>query len=236
MKTKIFISSVQKEFADEREALKAYIQGDALLSRFFEVFLFEDTPASDRKAKTLYLEEVRRSGLYLALLGHQYGPKDSSGFSATQLEFNEATRLGKPRLIFVKGADDKSRDPKMRALVSAVGKQLIRRRFTNSSDLNPAVYASLVDYLESSGLLRLGPFDAAICKDAAIKDLSVSKIRRFVTIARETRGFPLPANASTKQILTHLNLLHNDRPTHAAVLTFGHKPQRFLISSEAVCK
>lgn len=100
MKTKIFISSVQKEFAEERRALKAYIQGDALLSRFFEAFLFEDLPASDRKAKTLFLEEVRRSGLYLALLGNQYGVKDSSGLSSTHHEFKEATRLGKPRLIF----------------------------------------------------------------------------------------------------------------------------------------
>jgi hypothetical protein len=43
---RIFISSVQKELAAERKALKQYIQGDALLRRFFEVFLFEDLPAS----------------------------------------------------------------------------------------------------------------------------------------------------------------------------------------------
>ena len=34
MKQRIFISCVQKEFAQERQALKAYILGDALLSRF----------------------------------------------------------------------------------------------------------------------------------------------------------------------------------------------------------
>jgi ATP-dependent DNA helicase RecG len=44
----IFISSVQKELAAERRALKDYIHGDPLLRRFFEVFLFEDLPASDR--------------------------------------------------------------------------------------------------------------------------------------------------------------------------------------------
>jgi len=32
---RIFISSVQKELATERRALKEYIQGDALLRRFF---------------------------------------------------------------------------------------------------------------------------------------------------------------------------------------------------------
>lgn len=235
MKTKIFISSVQKEFKNERRALKDYIKGDALLSRFFEVFLFEDMPASDRRAKSLFLDEVRRCGLYLALLGDQYGAEDSSGLSSTHHEFNEVTRLNKPRLIFVKGSEDHARQSKMRVLVSEVGKQLIRRRFNSVAELIPAVYASLVNYLEFSGLLRLGPFDAAVCKDAAIKDLSVTKIRRFVAIAREARGFPLSAKAAAKQVLTHLNLLHKDRPTHAAILLFAHKPQHFLISSEIKC-
>ena len=45
MTERIFISSVQKELADERRALKEYIHGDPLLSRFFKVFLFEDLPA-----------------------------------------------------------------------------------------------------------------------------------------------------------------------------------------------
>jgi hypothetical protein len=36
MKYKIFFSSVQKEFRQERKALRDYIYGDVLLSRFFE--------------------------------------------------------------------------------------------------------------------------------------------------------------------------------------------------------
>ena len=48
MRFKIFISSVQKEFKKERSALKDYIYGDPLLSKFFDVFLFEDLPALDR--------------------------------------------------------------------------------------------------------------------------------------------------------------------------------------------
>jgi len=36
MKYKIFFSSAQKEFKEERKALRDYIYGDALLSRFFE--------------------------------------------------------------------------------------------------------------------------------------------------------------------------------------------------------
>lgn len=68
MKYKIFFSSVQKEFKEERRALRSYIYGDALLSRFFEVFLFEDLPAIDRRADEVYLEEVRTALSHLNLL------------------------------------------------------------------------------------------------------------------------------------------------------------------------
>ena len=235
MKFKIFVSSVQKEFKIERRALKDYILGDALLRRFFEVFLFEDMPASDRRADEVYLEELRSCDIYLGLFGDQYGALDDAGVSATHKEFLLASQAGKPRHIFVKGESDASRHPKMLALIRKAGDQLIRRRFNTTMDLHSAVYASLVQYLMGCGRLLTGPFDAAVCKDATLKDLSVAKIRRFVAIAREARGFPLLAKASVKQVLTHLNLLHKGKPTHAAILLFAHKPQHFLISSEIKC-
>lgn len=235
MKQRIFISSVQKEFAEERQALKAYLLGDALLSRFFDVFLFEDLPASDRRADAAYLDEVRRCDLYLALLGNEYGAEDADGLSPTQREFDEATRLGKHRLVFVKGANDEDKHPKMRALMAVAGAQLIRRRFTTVAELIPSVYASLVDYLAVKELLRVGPFDAAVCPDAGMDDLSADRIRRFVGIARRARGFPLAEDTAPEHVLHHLNLLNKGRPTHAAILLFGHTPQRFLISSEIKC-
>ena len=42
---RVFISSVQEEFAAERATLRDYLQADPLLRRFFDVFLFEDLPA-----------------------------------------------------------------------------------------------------------------------------------------------------------------------------------------------
>lgn len=121
MKQRIFISSVQKEFAEERQALKAYLLGDALLSRFFDVFLFEDIPATDRRADAVYLEEVQRCDIYLALLGNEYGAQDAGGLSPTHREFNEATKLGKHRVVFVKGDTDADKHLKMRALIASAG-------------------------------------------------------------------------------------------------------------------
>ena len=157
MNERIFISSVQKELAEERRAIRDYIRGDALFRRLFDVFLFEDLPASDRRADEVYLDEVGRCAIYVGLFGQEYGHEDAAGLSPTEHEFNQAAALGKPRLIYVKGEDDHRRHPKMRALVLRAGAQLIRRRFNDINALN----ASLVDHLERTGRLRTRPFDAA---------------------------------------------------------------------------
>jgi len=50
-KYKIFVSGIQKELKVERRAIKDFIYGDALLSEYFEVFLFEDAPAKNKSSK-----------------------------------------------------------------------------------------------------------------------------------------------------------------------------------------
>ncbi|MFA6094064.1 MAG: ATP-binding protein [Elusimicrobiota bacterium] len=235
MKDRIFISSVQKELAAERRALKDYMQGDPLLRRFFEVFLFEDVPAADRRADNLYLEEVNRCSVYIGVFGNEYGREDSEGLSATEREFDQASAKGKIRLIFVKGADDAKRHPKMQALVRKAGDQLIRRRFADVPDLTANLYASLIDHLEHTGKLRRGPFDAAACPTATIGDLSEDKVRQFLRIARKERQFALDENTTIEKALAHLNLLGHGRPNHAAILLFGREPQRYLVTSEVKC-
>ncbi len=46
----LFVSGMQKELLEERRAVKGFVEGDPLLRRYFTVFLFEDLPASDRRA------------------------------------------------------------------------------------------------------------------------------------------------------------------------------------------
>ena len=232
---RIFISSVQKEFAPERAALRDWLRGDALMRRFFEPFLFEDLPAADRRADAVYLDQVASCDLYVGLFGDEYGAEDAEGLAPTAREFAEATRLNKYRLIFVKGADDARRHPKMQALIRQAGAELIRRRFGSTAELVGGLYAALVMYLEDQQLIRHGPFDAAPCAKATLADLDDERMATFLRRARRARGFPLPEEATTAELLTHLNLLDDGRPTHAAVLLFGRQPQRFLISAEVKC-
>ncbi len=233
---KIFISSVQKELEQVRPDLKAFLLGDAFLRRFIsEVFLFEEIPAKDRRADQVYLEEVERCDIYLGIFGYEYGHEDGEGISPTEREFNHATRLGKTRLIYVWGADEKRRAPEMKRLIGKVGGELIRRRVQDISALTAEVYASLVDYLDSRGALRVPPFDASTCDGAVLKDLSRKRIAWFLETARRERGFPLKPNTTTQALLTHLNLLDNGKPTNAAVLLFGTNPQRFHRTAETKC-
>ena len=232
---RIFISSVQKEFAAERAALRDYLRGDALMRRFFDPFLFEDVPAADRRPDDVYLDEVEACDLYLGLFGDEYGHEDADGQSSTEREFTRATDLSRHRLIFVKGEEDDTKHPKMQALIRRAGDQLIRRRFVTSAELVAAVYAALVQVLEDRELIRTGPFDATASPGATIADLDEEKMRRFVREARRARAFPLREEATAKELLTHLNLLDDGRPVNAAVLLFARKPQQFLLSSEVKC-
>ena len=234
-KLKVFISSVQTEFARERQNLFDYLHSDPLLGLFFEPFLFENLPASDRRADAVYLIEVAKCDIYLGLFGVKYGFEDQEGISPTEREFDEATRLHKTRLIYVLGGQDLPRHEKMNKLIQKVGIDLVRKRFNSGDDLNSGVYASLVNYLKEKEIIRTGPFDATLNETATLEDLDQDKIKEFVHIARGKRGFPLPADSAPETILTHLNLLDNKRVTNAALLLFGKKPQRFFITSEVKC-
>ena len=184
---RIFISSVQTELAKERAALRDYLRGDPLMRRFFEVFLFEEVPASDRRPDALYLDEVERCDLYVGLFGSDYGTEDEEGLSPTEREFDCATTLGVHRLIFVKGTENQVRHPKMEALIGKAQVGLIRKRFNTQAELVTGLYAALVEYLDVKELIRWGPFDAAPCAKAVLEDLDFERIIRFIRTARRVR-------------------------------------------------
>ncbi len=232
---RIFISSVQREFTSERRLLCDYVHNDPLMRRFFEVFLFEDVPASDRRPDDVYLDEVERCEIYVGLFGIDYGAEDVDGVSPTEREFDRATEKDKHRLIFLKDSAGRERHPKMHALIDKAESGLVRGRFARSSELRAGLYAALVQYLETRQLLRFDPFDFACCSGATLDDLDVEGMYRFIRVARRSRQFPLPEETPPADLLRHLNLLNRGRLTNAAVLLFGRAPQRFLISSEVKC-
>lgn len=232
---KVFISSVQKEFAGERQALYEFIQTDALLGKFFDPFIFENLPASGRRVDKVYLNEVAQCEIYIGLFGKTYGFVDSEGISPTEREFEKASELDKTRLIFLTNHQPEERDDKVNLLIRRAEQEVVRKMFGSEIELKSGVYVSLIKYLEDKEFIRTGPFDASICRSATMEDLDFEKIAEFVRIAKSKRGFPLSDQAAPEKILTHLNLLLDDGLTNAAILLFGKQPQRFFISSEVKC-
>lgn len=233
---RIFISSVQSEFSEERAILGQYIRTDALLGKFFETFLFEDVPANEASPQQVYLGEVEISDIYLGLYGNKYGYEDADGVSPTEREYDRAAELHKTRLIFIKSIGEANRHPKETALIKKVERDIVRKTFVDVEGLRTSVYASLVRYLEEKEYIRWQPFDAAFDSNATLEDLDEDKMHDFIVQARAKRGFSLAENSSPEKLLTHLSLMdERGRISNSAVLLFGKRPQRFFITSEVKC-
>jgi ATP-dependent DNA helicase RecG len=231
----IFISSVQKEFANERKAIRDFVNNDPLLNRFFTIFLFEDAPVASRSTKDVYLDEVRNCTIYVGLIGAEYGFEDNEGISPTEREFEEASKLKKVRFVFVKDVPGHARHTKEKSLLNRIDAQLVRRKFSQTTELISGIYSGLILYLLETKHIRTGPFDASACKDSTIDDISTEKVSWFLQRARSMRQFALSNEAPVTNVLSHLNLFDGEQPNNAAILLFGKLPQHFLISSEIKC-
>jgi len=236
-KTRIFISSVQKEFAGERRLLCNYIRQDALLGKYFIPFIFEELPAANQSAQQSYLSEVQNSDIFLLILGTQYGFEDQDGISPTEREFDKATEMNKYRICFIKMLiDNVKREEKEDVFIQKIENELVRKTFLDYETLRSNVYAALIRYLEEKELLRLLPFDASYHPETSIEDIEDKKIDNFIRIAQRARNFPLQIGTPVVDVLKHLNLLNTaNRVKNAAILLFGKNPQRFFITSEIKC-
>lgn len=235
MKKHIFISSVQSEFEEERKRLAEYIRQDALFSRYFEPFLFEELPAQDVSAQVAYLEQAAKSEVYILLVGEQYGYQDTEGVSPTEREYDTATSNHTYRIAFVKSVP--KRNDKEEAFKKKIDRDVIRNVFNSYEELQSGVYASLVEYMTTHLILRQGPFDASIHPDARLEDLDKEKIRRFVGLAREKRQFPLLySEEAIPQILNSLHLMTDEgKLKNAALLLFAKDVQKWFVSATIKC-
>lgn len=156
---RIFISSVQSEFSEERIRLKAYIENSPFLRRFFSVFVFEsDIPPQDKRADEVYLEVLSECNVYLALVGDFYAGSDTVLISPTEREYDEATRLGLRRIVLVK-SDSSQRDDRERKFLDKISGALTWHEFSDSQALLNWTLAALDKVMCEEDLYRMLPFD-----------------------------------------------------------------------------
>ena len=171
MKFRIFISSVQDEFAAERRKLKDWLKSDPFVSRFVEnVFLFEDVPAKGRAPADVYLGEVK------GLIGARYYGRNSvkRGVSATEREYDAAISADIECWIYL--SDVPKRDKKTEKFVAKVGSAATWAKYEGFPELRDAVFSSFVDFLDKRHLLVVSDFDVMACPQARLEDISKERV------------------------------------------------------------
>lgn len=237
MNQRIFISSVQREFAKERRALAEMIRKDMLLGTFFDVFLFEEMAAQNRSAKSVYLDEVRNSDIYLGLFGCEYGFEDAEGVSPTEREYDLATECGKYRLAFVKRTAAHNRMPKERTLIAKVEREVTRKSFSSLAMLKKMVYEALFRYLQDRDVVNVRPFDGSYSLGVKLEDLDPERIANFVRMVRVAGKVTFAPGISTTEILSRLGAFDagTGKIANAAALLFAKNPALFRPSWELKC-
>lgn len=223
--------------AADSGALAEMIRKDMLLGTFFDVFLFEEMAAQNRSAKSVYLDEVRNSDIYLGLFGCEYGFEDAEGVSPTEREYDLATECDKYRLAFVKRTAAHNRMPKERTLIAKVEREVTRKSFSSLAMLKKMVYEALFRYLQDRDVVNVRPFDGSYSLGVKLEDLDPERIANFVRMVRVAGKVTFAPGISTTEILSRLGAFDagTGKIANAAALLFAKNPALFRPSWELKC-
>lgn len=223
--------------AADSGALAEMIRKDMLLGTFFDVFLFEEMAAQNRSAKSVYLDEVRNSDIYLGLFGCEYGFEDAEGVSPSEREYDLATECGKYRLAFVKRTAAHNRMPKERTLIAKVEREVTRKSFSSLAMLKKMVYEALFRYLQDRDVVNVRPFDGSYSLGVKLEDLDPERIANFVRMVRVAGKVTFAPGISTTEILSRLGAFDagTGKIANAAALLFAKNPALFRPSWELKC-
>ncbi len=235
MKLKIFVSSVQQEFANTRQLVHKHLLTDPLLQLFFEPILFEKFPADSQSPEHNFLTKLSKSNLYLLLLGNDYGNQNQNGISATEIEYDWAQKNNIQSLAFVKDDIRTNRNPKTEKLFQKIQTRLSYKKFKDTNELLIEINKALITILQQKGIIQSTEFDDITNETATLEEIDNEKVNHFINLAQHKRGFPLREGTALSKILSHLNFFSNTKITNSGILAFGKNPQHFFPTAVIKC-
>ncbi len=150
IKLRIFVSSVQKELADERRAVKTLVTSDPFLDEHCVAILYEDEPSMLKPASQGYLKELAKCQFYLTIIRSEYG-KRFKGLSATHHEYHFAREKDMPVLVCVHGDSKVARDPAVQDFIDEIRDNGHKyHRFSDLRELQRIVLTCLTAYIRSN--------------------------------------------------------------------------------------
>jgi tetratricopeptide (TPR) repeat protein len=141
----VFVSSKMKELAPERQALHKLLPQLSTDLVKVRAWVFEDdAPAASKSIREVYLDALKRSGLYIGVFWNEYG-------EWTIDEFQRATEWSIDRHIYVKNVQAEQRDPRLQTFLdeqSNVVSGITPKWFTSVDDLCQQVRVSIEAWLQ----------------------------------------------------------------------------------------
>ena len=145
---KVMISSTALDLPEHRQGLR-----DACERAGFEPHMMEKLPALDADAIEASLQMVDEADVYVGVFAYRYGyVPGGHDISITEMEYDRAVELEKPRLIFfideahpITGKDVETGPGaiKLQTLKNRIGKQRVATFFKSPGDLKGDVVAAL---------------------------------------------------------------------------------------------
>lgn len=199
MKT-VFVSSEMQQLGPLRRQLT-----ERLTEVGFTVLLFEDLGGRDENAEEAYLDGVRRSDIYLGVVGDRYGSMGLRGHSATHEEYLEARRTGKRISVWV-ARDGAEREGHARSFVQEVQTFHTTGQFADADDLSDRVVRRLAEIAadDEAPWIKIGTtcFRAGRVRDHGERVVVIADIRT-ATVARALEDLrPVGGVHSTVSITT----------------------------------
>jgi hypothetical protein len=125
---RVFVSSAMADTAEERERVAAGAEELGARALWFEEF------GRDADPEEAYLAEVDLCTIYLAILRELYGRQLSSGFSATEAEYERARERGK-RIAVYAAAHAPAREGHLNRFVDRIRTFVVTENYTDVNDL-----------------------------------------------------------------------------------------------------
>ena len=177
-KLKIFISSNQTEFENERLSIKEFIENNLPYSNLFEVFIFEDVPADGRSPNLIYSNEVLSSDIFIGVIGQDYGRIQDNGISASEHEFDLFKKSPNSSNTFMFILEDITPDDKTKVFIEKAHK-VTYNRFSRENLLDK-VQKSLDAFISNSVYQNSLPFDKRIVEGLNLEDIDINQVNYFL--------------------------------------------------------
>ncbi len=145
-KPRVFVSSVMEDFDEFRQAAKR-----GIVAAGGEPVMIEDYPSLPHSSRNACLDAVGSSDIYVAIVGSRGGWKTPSGKLVVEEEYDEAKRLKKQPVIFIREVEHDEDAKTFIKKVSDYTHGVYRKKFRTSIELQAQVEESLRPLVNSFG-------------------------------------------------------------------------------------